>query len=346
MNDFSVIHLNNEYIRKGALDANQLFKIVSVQKEVEAKQEFVKQKINDLKNVLQLNAVPNIKIGGYCHDPYDCEFVDHCWEHVPKQHSVFTLSRIGKAAFEMVENGILSLNQIPANYKLAKTPAFQLEYFKIGTILIEKKKILDFLSQFLYPLCFFDFETYMPAVPDFDSSRPYQQIPFQYSLHVLSSERQPPDHFEYLGDGLHDPREELVKKMIIDLGVNGSIITYDSSFEKSRLKELADDFPQFSQPIHSIINRIVDLMKPFQSKWYYHPAFEGSNSIKNVLPVLVPDLSYSFLEIQEGGTASLVYSQLRDQDSDTQIVQRKQLLDYCKLDTLAMIKILQVLQKI
>ncbi|MBK9391752.1 MAG: DUF2779 domain-containing protein [Bacteroidetes bacterium] len=346
LKDFSVIHLNNQYVKRGSLEVEKLFKMTSVKNEVETMQEFVKKKIIELKNIIQLNEVPKIKIRSYCRDPYECEFIDHCWDHIPKEHSVFTLNRIGASAFEMVEAGILTLDQIPTNYKLAKSPAFQLQYFKSGAILIEKKEISDFLGQFLYPLYFFDFETYMMAVPEFDFSRPYQQIPFQYSLHVLRSENHELEHFEFLGDGFHDPRAELIKKMIIDLGVNGSIITYNSSFEKTRLKELAEDFPQFAHPIESIINRIVDLMKPFQSRWYYHPGFEGSYSIKNVLPVLVPDLNYSSMEIQEGGTASLVYSLLRDQDSDTRIVQRKQLLDYCRLDTLAMVEILHVLRKI
>ncbi len=211
---------------------------------------------------------------------------------------------------------------------------------------IDKKSIRKFLGELEYPLFFFDFETVMSAVPEFDFSRPYQQIPFQYSLHIQKSRNGEPDHHEFLGDGISDPREELIKDLLKQLGKKGSIIVWYKSFEITRLKELARDFPKYEKGINSLIDRIVDLIIPFKSGWYELPNFNGSASLKSVLPVMIPELSYGELEIQEGGTASLVYSQLKNQSLEIQTQQRKDLLEYCKLDTLAMVRIWEKLDRI
>ena len=344
--DISIIHLNKEHVRKGELSIKELFSTESVLENVKSQQDFISQKVEALKFMLQQKKIPDVKIGEHCFTPYDCDFIDHCWEKVPKENSVFSLVRIGQKAFDLMEEGIMHLDDIPDDFPLYPSTLFQLEHYKSGKEFIERDEIKNFLEQFTYPLHFFDFETYMPAVPAFDNSRPYQQIPFQYSLHVLQDRKKKTKHFEFLGDGVIDPREALINRMINDLGSTGSIIAYSKSFEQSRINDLARDFPKYSKQLLSITERFIDLAKPFQNKWYYHPAFEGLYSIKVVLPVVVPELSYQSLDIQEGGTASLVYSQLRYQPKQTQILQRKQLLEYCKLDTLAMVKILEKLNMI
>ena len=181
----------------------------------------------------------------------------------------------------------------------------------------------------------------MPAVAEFNESRPYQQIPTQYSLHIQKSKDSELEHTSFLGDGITDPREALIKELLASVGNEGSIIVWNQTFEISRLKELARDFPQYEKQICDVIERVVDLMIPFRTKQYYLPDFNESYSIKKVLPVLVPELSYSDLAIQEGGSASLIYSELKNQSMEIQIEQRKNLLEYCKLDTLAMVKILR-----
>jgi len=215
-----------------------------------------------------------------------------------------------------------------------------------GEKYINKKSIREFLAEWKYPYLFFDFETIMPAVPEYNLSRPYQQIPFQYSVHIQKSKNEEPEHHEFLGDGISDPREELIKDMLNKLGKKGSIIVWNKSFEISRLKELARDFPKYAKVINSLINRIVDLIIPFRSGWYSLPEFNGSASLKSVLPAMIPELSYGDLEIQEGGTASLVYYELRNQTLKIQELHRKNLLDYCKLDTLAMVKIWEKLNRL
>lgn len=206
---------------------------------------------------------------------------------------------------------------------------------------INKEYLNEFFSEFQYPYFYFDFETIMPAIPEFNESRPYQQIPFQYSLHIQRTKNSGLEHFEFLGDGLNDPRLPLINQLLNDLGKTGSIIVWNQTFEISRLKELARDFPEYEIKIYEVIERIVDLMLPFRKKQYYHADFNESYSIKKVLPVLVPELSYGELAIKEGTTASVTYAELRNQTSEIHAEQRKHLLEYCKLDTLAMVRILE-----
>ena len=339
--DISIIYINKEYIRKGELDIHQLFNSQSILAEVLLEQPLILSKINELKEVLAQKEIPVKDIGPHCHSPYACDFTDHCWAHMPKENSIFDLSR--GPGWELYTAGYKHLDEIPLDYKMGNKALTQLTHHRTGDIYVDKGSIKDFLKPLTYPLYFFDFETIMPGIPEFENSRPYQQIPFQFSLHVQRCENSELEHYEFLGDGLTDPRPRLLKSMLDLLGKTGSIICYNMSFEKSRINELAITYPEYEIELLAINDRVLDLMVPFQKRWYYNPAFKGSYSIKAVLPVFVPDLKYSDLEIQEGGTASLVYSQLKYQDESTANVQRKQLLAYCKLDTLAMVKILRKL---
>jgi hypothetical protein len=301
LKDISIIYLNNKYVRRGALDVQQLFTIESIHDEVKAKQKFIADKAVELRGVIGAKTEPQIAIGTHCQKPYPCDFTDYCGPIINAISSEVT-----------------------------------------GKKYIEVQSINEFLSEWEFPFYFFDFETIMPAIPDFDESRPFQQIPFQYSLHIKRTKEVGLEHFEFLGDGVSDPRENLIQSLIDKLEEKGSIITWNKTFECTVLKGLARDFPKYQNAINSILDRVVDLMVPFK-KWYDHPEFYGSYSLKVVLPVMVPDLSYESLEIKEGGTASGVYYQLRDQTEDIQSKQRVHLLEYCKLDTLAMVRLLEQL---
>jgi Domain of unknown function(DUF2779) len=343
LEDISIIYLNNEYVRKGELDVQQLFTSQSILAEVLEQQDFVASKIVELKAILAQREIPVIDIGRHCMTPYACDFTNHCWAHIPKENSVFEL-RYGPG-WELYEAGYKHLDEIPADYQMSNKPLAQLTHYRTGEVYIDKKSIKEFLEPLTYPLYFFDFETIRSAVPEFDNSKPYQQVAFQFSLHVQRQEAGELAHHEFLGDGLTDPRSALMKSMIDLLGGAGSIICYNMAFEKSRIKELAQSYPEFEPALFAINDRVIDLMIPFQNQWYYHPAFKGSYSIKAVLPVLVPELQYSALDIQEGETASLVYSRLKLQDKITATLQRQALREYCKLDTLAMVRIFEFLRK-
>lgn len=214
---------------------------------------------------------------------------------------------------------------------------------------IDKAVIRNFISQVKYPVNFFDFETFMDAVPRFDHQCPYMQIPFQYSLHILH-ENGILEHKEFLGNGIDDPRENLVKQMLKDIANKGSIIAYNMSFEKARIKELSRLFAEFENELNLINERFLDLIVPFRELGYYDENFHGSFSIKSVLPALFPNdknLSYKELEIQNGSTASSEYANIINLEDSSQSQKiRENLLKYCKLDTLAMVEIFKKLKEL
>ena len=342
LQDISIIHLNRAYERQGALNTKQLFTSTSVLEEVLELQLFITNKIHELKSVLALPEPPVINIGAHCFAPYPCDFTNHCWANMPEANSVFEFN--ASIAWKLFDAGYRQLDQIPADYPLPPKATLQLAQARSGQVYLDAEQIRQFLKPITYPLYFFDFETIMPGIPEFDKSRPYQQIPFQFSLHIKQHATAELEHIEFLGDGITDPRPDLLEAMLAHLGTTGSIICYNMSFEKGRFNDLAKIYPEAEEKLLALTPRVVDLMIPFQKQWYYHPSFHGSYSIKAVLPVLVPDLRYEDLDIQNGGLASLVYANLKHQDNITATLQRQALREYCKLDTLAMVKLYEVLK--
>jgi hypothetical protein len=190
-----------------------------------------------------------------------------------------------------------------------------------------------------------DFETFQPAVPMFDNSKPYMQIPFQYSVHYKKSKKSKPEHFDFLAEASTDPRIKFITNLLKVTKGKGDIITYNKTFEITRLKEIAETFPEFNDEIQDRISRIKDLMLPFQKKYYYSNDMKGSYSIKYVLPALIPELSYENLQINEGGLASIKFESLFKETDLMKIADiRTNLLEYCKLDTFAMVKLLEKLE--
>ncbi|MEJ5261320.1 MAG: DUF2779 domain-containing protein [Ignavibacterium sp.] len=345
--DFSIIYINNQYVRFGELDLNQLFKVESVLDEIIPMQSRIEENIIRLKNVLKQNEIPNIDIGEHCYSPYICGFYNYCRKHIP-ENSVFELSGVHlNEKYELYRQGIISIDDISDDFKLPRSVKIQVDVFKNGKELIDTEGIKNFLKDINYPVYFMDFETFQPAVPMFDNSRPYMQIPFQYSLHYLKNKEAELIHYEFLADATGDPRVPFIENLLRDLDEQGDILVYNKSFEIKRLNELAEAFPQYKEKIQKVILRIKDLITPFQKKFYYTNEMKGSYSIKYVLPALVPELNYSDLEINEGGLASLTFESLFG-EKDLEIInnKRKNLLEYCKLDTFAMVKILEKLENI
>ncbi|MBU1678855.1 MAG: DUF2779 domain-containing protein [Bacteroidetes bacterium] len=346
LSEASIIYINNQYVRKDALDINELFIKESVLEVVKEKQNFIEEEIQRQKNILKLKYIPQIDIGAHCSTPYDCSFINLCWKDIP-ENSVFDISGLrGKKKFELYNQGIVSLDDL-TNDSLSQKQSIQLNSYLTGESVIEKDKIREFISDFEFPLYFMDFESFQPAIPLYPNSKPYQQIPFQYSVHLQQNKDSHVEHFEFLAESSKDvdPRINFIEHLIETLGVNGSIVVYNKSFEITRLKEIASDFPNYSTVIEEIIDRIKDLMIPFQQKWYYTPEMKGSYSIKAVLPALVPDLSYNDLEISDGGSASHIFeSLLNENDKEKTNYARSNLLKYCALDTLAMVRVFKILK--
>ena len=349
VSDVGVLHLNNQYIRKGELDLQQLFTYESTLEKVFPLQDFIHEQVEEQLKLISEKKLPAIDIGLQCDDPYTCDFHGHCWQHIP-DYSVFNISRLrAEKKFELYYKGITRLEDIPDDFPLNENQWLQVNSHKSGNTTIDKSKIQNFLKSFDYPVFFMDFETFMPALPLYDNSRPYQQIPFQYSLHYLNKPGSELQHFEFLAESdiNIDPRIKFIEQLLTDTKGKGTILVYNEAFEKTRLAEVARDFPQYADDINERLTRIKDLMTPFRDKSIYMPEMRGSYSIKKVLPALIPELSYNKLEINNGGMASMGFEQLFYETNKTVIENtRKNLLEYCKMDTFAMVKLLEFIEQI
>ena len=305
LEDISIVHLNNGYVKAGNLDVQQLFTKTSVKSEVKELQLFIHGKAAELKAIASLKEMPSILHGDHCSKPYTCNFYGYCWKDV-----------VDDPAAVRPEN-------------------------------IDKDEIKSFLTQFTYPLYFMDFETYILAVPEYDGHWPYRQVPFQYSLHIQNEPDGALEHKYFLAENNGDPCFEFVQKLVNDLDRKGSVIVYNQAFENTRLRELKEDYPEFAHAIEKVQARIIDLMVPFRKKHIYLPAMGKSYSIKNVLPALVPELNYTSLVIGNGADASNAFYNLKHETDAIKIIETRQaLLDYCGMDTLAMVRILEKMREI
>ena len=344
--DISIVYIDNSYVRSGELEIKKLFSSSLVTEHVTSNKDYVKNKLSELHSILAMKSAPVIDIGPHCGDPYDCNFKGHCWKGIP-DYSIFDVSRLNKKIkWNLYNQGCIDIKHIPYDTPLSDNQKIEIDSYINQTEIIHKIKIRDFVSSLSANIYHLDFETYQSAVPGFDSQKPYQQIPFQYSAHYENKNGL--KHYEFLAkNSLSDPREEFIKNLINDMQQDGDILVYNISFERSRLNELIDMFPQYKTPLQAIIDRMKDLMIPFKEKWYYTPAMKGGYSIKYVLPALVPSLSYDDLEINNGLLASATFNNLHKvKDLDELKVIRKNLIEYCKRDTYAMVKVLDVLRSI
>ncbi|MBI9041955.1 DUF2779 domain-containing protein [Lutibacter sp.] len=349
LKDISIVHINNQYVKDGDIDIHELFSVESVYDKVLEVLPSIPNQIARFKTVIAQKEVPVMDIGSHCNNPYSCDFKGQCWNHIP-DYSIFNISRLtADKKFELYQNGVINFDQLdlstaPLNEKQQVQVISELEQ----KTFIDKPNIQHFVNNLEYPIYHLDFETMTAAVPIYNNSRPYQQLVFQYSLHI---EKQNGEitHKEYLAEANPnlDPRDAFVKQLIEDCGTYGDVLVYNIGFERGKLNDLMALYPQYTFEINNIIIRLKDLMTPFQKKWYYSPKMIGSYSIKYVLPALVPELSYQDLEIKEGGTASNTFTQMVIGTFQGDIEKtRKDLLEYCKMDTFAMVKILEKLKTI
>jgi len=338
-------YINNKYIRNGEINPEELFAIEDITDDVIAAGDGIRDRINDMLEVISSPVCPNVSIGQHCSDPYDCSLAE-CWEGLP-EHSVFTLYYGGKKSHELYGQGVLGITDIPVSYKLNDKQRIQCACVVNGQPYVDAVSIKQFLSSLQYPLYFLDFETINPAVPFFNGTRPYQNTPFQFSLHVQATPHTEVRHYWYLADGPQDPRPELLIRLHEIIGNEGSIVVYNQSFEQGVLRDLGTAFPEYREWSEAAISRLVDLIVPFRSFHYYHPLQKGSASIKAVLPAITGQ-GYEGLAIAEGGEASLRYLDITygDVSQEERLRTREELLAYCGLDTEGMVRIIKRLEEI
>ncbi len=339
-------YINNKYVKNGEINPQELFIVDDITEPVGFKSLDIRDKISGMMEIINLPDCPEAIIGACCSDPYDCPLMDTCWAELP-EHNVFTLYYGGKKSCELYDRGIVEIADIPKTYKLNDKQQIQLSCVANDNVHIDKEGIKEFLGGLEYPLYLLDFETFSTVIPVYDGTRPYQNIPFQFSLHIQENPGGKLQHHEYLAEGKDDPRPGLLAALHNKIGDAGSIVAYNKSFEENVLKDLASAFPEYSEWINGILPGFVDLLVPFRSFNYYNPLQHGSASIKKVLPAITGS-GYEGMAIAKGDDASLAfldmaYGNLADEEK-LQI--RNNLLEYCGLDTEAMARIINELYQL
>ncbi len=340
----SLVYLNRDYERNGDLNLEELFNIEDVTAQVNSMAVNVPANVAAIKSALAKDEAVFREISPQCMMG-DCGFWPYCTRNLP-QPNVFSLNgtRVKKQTkFKLYDAGIVSYPDIVRDGSLKDTQARQIDVFLSGQPYIDPAGIRSTLGQLFYPLYFLDFETYTVLIPPYDHIRPYMQVPFQYSLHYIEHEGGELKHKEFLARAGEDSRRELAERLCEDIPANACVTAYYKPFECGRLKEMADLFPDLSAHLLAIRDNVVDLETPFKQQHFVLPAMRGKSSIKLVLPALFPDdpaLDYSSLEgVHKGTEASAAFLAMADMSDEEQAIVRKQLLEYCGLDTLAMVKI-------
>ena len=343
----SIVYINNKYVKRGELELNKLFNIEDVTEIAKSKLQEIKNNISELNKYMEEHKEnePKDDIGMKCFKPYECEFWEYCTKNLPKPN-VFDIKggmHLDKK-FEKYYDGKISFDDLQnenLNPKYLEQIDFELNNLSPK---IDKEAIKDIMKTLTYPLYFLDYETYQVAIPEIDGTKPYQQLPFQYSLYIIKNEGAPLEHKEFLAE--IDDKEfirHFAEQLIKDIPDNGSVIIYNKAFEPARNREIAEMYPELKDELERINSNMVDFLVPFKQRKYYTKKMQGSASIKYVLPALYPDdpeLDYHNLPVvHNGGEASEAFLSLKGKSKEKQEEIRHGLLVYCRLDTYAMVKI-------
>jgi predicted RecB family nuclease len=343
----SLAHINRNYVFDGgSIDVRRFFKIRNLTRRVERLLPKLTFQLRSELRVLAMPNPPDIPTGPHCTDPITCEFFDRCNRPLPDDHIGYLPRLHASAAEELEEMGVESILDIPDDFHLSERQRIACTSVQTGQPWFSAEVGKE-LGSLKYPLYFMDFESINPAIPRFSGMSPYDQILFQWSLHVHREPDAEPEHFEFLALDRNDPRREFISSLCAALGDHGSIVVYNQQFESQRLWELAAWLPEFAERIEKIQRRLWDLL-PIVRDHVYHPAFAGSYSLKAVLPALVPELTYDGMTVANGQDAGLAWESLVrgivDQTERERL--RKALLDYCGQDTLALVRLLETLLRV
>ena len=346
-----IVYINDEFIKNGDIDLKEFFKIEDVTDDIDL--DSVEDNVNDLKKIVNSDKESNIDLSMSCHEPYDCPFFKYCTRCLPSPN-VFDIG--WKFNFdkklEIYKRGNITFEDIIDKEKVNKKGTEQIRFvLENKKEIINKDNIEELLDKFRYPLYFLDFESYQNAIPTIDGTKPYQQICFQYSLHYYLEEDKELLHKEFLSDDYDgNPMYGLCKQLCEDIPKDSCVIVYNKTFECTRLKEMAEMFPEFRDHLLNISDNIVDIMVPFFNQDYYVKEMGGRWSIKVVLPALFPNdpsLDYHNLkQVHKGDEASDAFLSLPNKTKEEQEELRKNMLEYCKLDTFAMVKIYEKLREV
>lgn len=346
-----IVYINNKYVRHGDIDIRDLFAVKDVSTAILPYYGEVEANTARAKEYISQKDEPESELGEQCFAPYECAYWQYCARDLPSPN-VLDLYRISaKKAFGYMKEGVVTFDDaaksgIPLNSAQRRQVKF--EQLQLPTH-IDRLGIKSFFDTLWYPLYFLDFETFQTCIPMYDGIKPYQQVPFQYSLHYLEKDGEKLGHKEFLADENSDPRRALAERLVADIPTDACVLAYNKGFECGRLKELADTFPDLAEKLLTIRENVRDLLDVFRHGYVYDRAMGGSFSIKKVLPALFPndaDLDYHNLaDVHNGSEATDAYLSLRGMDKEERDKLRQSLLAYCRLDTLAMVMLWQRLRE-
>lgn len=337
-----LMHLNSESIYP---NLESLFIAKDYWPEITPLLTDIPTELDKLKKLLQTRALPNVPLGPHCEHSEGCSFKDTCWNHIPKP-SVFDIPNC-RQRWKHFEDGRIAAHQLSESDFQSSTHLRVLKCYQENQPFFDKQLACEMLQHWEYPLSYFDIEAIAYPLPRYPSSRPYQNLPFQFSCHIQRDENSELEHYEFLHDENNDPRLAFIQKMLGVIPQSGSVVVYHQTYEISRFKELAKDFPEYAQDINDLIPRVVDLKKVIMDTVYY-PAFLGSFSIKKVAPILLGNqASYHHLEVDDGIEAMLAYQEMLNLSAHDLKKEKlfEDLLEYCKQDTLLMVHLHQWLLK-
>ena len=291
--------------------------------------------------------LPEVAIGPHCTAPYECPFLSRCWADLPEHH-VSTLYRIGKKAWELDAGGCRTIHALPGNLSLSPIAERQRRAVVSDRMIVEPS-LRPALEEFEPPLAFLDFETINPAIPVWDGCHPYDHVPVQFSCH-RQKRGGGYEHIEWLADGPGDPRPAIAEALVAACAGARTIVAYNASFEKTCLRGLGEALgPKAAGAMQDIETRIKDLL-PAVRDHVCHPDFGGSFSLKSVLPVLAPELSYDELEVTDGSIATLELKRLLLHGDALGAAEkarlREALLRYCERDTWGTVRLLERLHEL
>jgi hypothetical protein len=337
----SLAFINNQFTYEGSNNYKDLLIEEDLSSYVEEHLESVPQWIEDAKKILSSTKEPIISIGDHCEIPFKCDFIEYCSPTDPEVEYPVEILPYGKnKAAQLRAKGYKDLRNVPV------TELSNPRHIMVHAVTVSGEAVLDprggsQIKSLPYPRYYIDFETIAFAVPIWTGTRPYMQVPFQWSCHVELNNNDL-KHFEFLDISGKDPRRDFAESLISATGTEGPVLVYNGGFESVRLKELASTFPDLSEALLAIIERFFDLL-PFAREFYYHPDMKGSWSIKDVLPTIAPELDYSNLEVGDGLMAQEAYKKLilNEVSLEQKISIRNNLLNYCRHDTLAMTEIVK-----
>ncbi len=338
--DFNLLTLNPKYVLEGELEIEKLFKTTSIMQDAVKNVSYFEHQTQKAKLTLERNKIPDIKVGPHCFQPYDCDFLSLCWKNINDSSSVFSIGKLSKQAiFEFYDNNIKRIDEIDVNAITKKEIKIQVKAVKENQEQIYKPEVQQFISQIKHPYCSLDIEVWMSALPHYQGTKPFQQVPFLFSMiHEQDGELK---KFSYFKPIEEDARKEFLETILLLTQPFQTILMFDKSLEEAILNQLAELFPAYQNDITTLKNKIVDLAEPIRQGNFYHPDMKGNFTLKSIASLVSEQSGFDNLEIQSGISAMYTYEGLLVETNDIEKEAIKaQLIDYCEMDALVTYQLL------